>query len=452
MGITEQSQAVLLLTAWLGKPSPDEARPLAPGEWGRFALWLNENSLSPADLLRSHDVSANLQGWSDRTVDAERIRGLLERSAALGIALERWQRAGLWVMSRSDTDYPQRLKKRLRFDAPPVLFGCGNRQLLSSGGVAVVGSRDVGDADLAFTSELGRQVALQGYSVVSGGARGVDEAAMLGALACEGTVTGVLADNLLRASSSSRYRQNLMDGNLVLVSPFNPEAGFSAGNAMARNKYVYCLADAAVVIASAKGKGGTWTGAIENLKRNWVPLWVRAAGEHAGNAALLDQGAQSLPDRDPDVSALFAPTAAAGETAPASLFESPPAQLSVREPGPAKEATQAAVERVDPPPPDAEASHGEPLEAGPAQQPAEQPMPVASPLAGTSLYKCFLHKLAEETAISPLTVEQLQERLDLGKPQLNAWLKRAQAEGCVEKLARPVRYQIRTASQPALGL
>jgi hypothetical protein len=62
--------------------------------------------------------------------------------------------------------------------------------------------------------------------------------------------------------------------NLVLVSPFNPEAGFDVGNAMARNKYIYCLSDAAIVVATSKGSGGTWSGATENLKRNWAPLWV----------------------------------------------------------------------------------------------------------------------------------------------------------------------------------
>ena len=32
----------------------------------------------------------------------------------MGLALEKWQRAGLWVMTRSDADYPVRLKKRLK--------------------------------------------------------------------------------------------------------------------------------------------------------------------------------------------------------------------------------------------------------------------------------------------------------------------------------------------------
>ena len=131
---------------------------------------------------------------------------------------------------------------------------------------------------------------------MSGGARGIDEAAMQGALAHEGTGIGVLADSLLRAATSAKYRKALMANNLVLISPFNPEAGFDVGNAMSRNKYIYCLADAAVVVSSTKNKGGTWNGAIENLRQKWVPLWVKSSSESSsGNAELVRQGGRWLP-------------------------------------------------------------------------------------------------------------------------------------------------------------
>ena len=56
---------------------------------------------------------------------------------------------------------------------------------------------------------------------------------MLGALESQGTAVGVLADSLLRAATSAKYRRGLMGKNLVLVSPFSPEAQFNVGNAMA---------------------------------------------------------------------------------------------------------------------------------------------------------------------------------------------------------------------------
>ncbi|MCL4371009.1 MAG: DNA-protecting protein DprA [Chloroflexi bacterium] len=305
MTIGVQTQAILLMTVHFGKPAKEDPRPLSPAEWGRFALWLKERDISPGALL-TEDPAMLLTGWVDSRVTQERIRYLLGRAAGLGLALEKWQRAGLWLLTRSDADYPARLKMHLKTDSPSVIFGCGNRNLLDQGGIAVVGSRDANPDDLACTTLLGQTAAQQGLSVISGGARGVDETAMLAALECDGTAVGVLSDSLLRLATSAKYRKFLMANNLVLVSPFNPEAGFDVGNAMARNKYVYCLSDAAVVVSSTLGKGGTWNGAVEDLKHRWVPLWVKSRldGE-SGNAELVRKGARWLPEGELDMAALF---------------------------------------------------------------------------------------------------------------------------------------------------
>lgn len=431
MQMSEQSQAVLLLTAWLGKPGKGEVKPLAPREWGRFALWLKEQGRSPEDLLNTRDVPALLQGWSDRDIDAPRIQQLLERGAVMAIALEKWERAGLWAITRSDPNYPSRLKRLLKTDAPPVLFGSGNRKLLDRGGIAVVGSRDLGAEELAFTEKLGGQIAMDGKSVVSGGARGADETAMLGALAHEGTVVGILADNLLRASSSAKYRPALMDGNLVLISPFNPEASFNAGNAMARNKYIYCLADAAVVIKATKNEGGTWSGAIEALKKHWIPLWVKShADRTSGNAALVDQGARWLPDPVRDFNAIIDHIAPTNVPVVESLFDT---KSGVSESMPPS-APEPNIETTLP-----SDAHDSKIDERSEGKVTADPSP--TPGSDLDLYGYFLLKLEVITRDGPLTVDALQEKLGLVKAQLNEWLKLAVSEGRAEKSAKPVRYQ-----------
>jgi predicted Rossmann fold nucleotide-binding protein DprA/Smf involved in DNA uptake len=231
MNVSSQAQAVILLTVPFGKA---DAKPLSIREWGRFAAWLKDQELDPSQLLTGNPKSL-LLSWMDKAVTVDRIEGLLDRGGALGLALEKWQRAGLWIVTRSEGDYPERLKRRLRLDSPPVFFGCGNKALLNKGGIAIVGSRDADEEDLKFSTILARSAAHQGLSVVSGGARGVDENAMLSALENKGAAVGVMADDLLRAATSAKYRKHLLSGDLVLVSPFNPEAGFNVGNAMARN-------------------------------------------------------------------------------------------------------------------------------------------------------------------------------------------------------------------------
>jgi predicted Rossmann fold nucleotide-binding protein DprA/Smf involved in DNA uptake len=299
------------------------------------------------------------------------------------------------------------LKKHLQALSPPVLFGCGNRRLLDQGGLAVIGSRHATPEDLLFTSRLGSQAAAQGWSIISGGARGVDENAMIGALAQEGTVVGVLADGLLRAATSARFRPGLMNGNLVLISPFNPEAGFEVGNAMGRNKYIYCLADAAVVIAADREKGGTWSGAVENLKQGWIPLWVKAHADlQSGNAELVRRGARWLPE-------------ALGELAALRDREAPLVPEPVLD-----QVAESAPPRLS------------------REVPAEPaPTTVENALDRLSFYELFLRRLQTLAANAPATDEELLEQLDIGKPQLQAWLKRAITEGQVKKINKPVRYQ-----------
>ena len=293
-----QAQAVLLLTVSFGKTGNAAAKPLSKKEWAKFAVWLNRHDLQPSSLLKGR-LDVLLSRWEDHTITLSRLENLLGRGGALGLALEKWHRAGLWILTRSDSEYPGRLRKRLKAESPPVLFGCGNKRLLNQGGIAAVGSRNATEGDLTFTNNLGVAAAAQGHSIVSGGARGVDQAAMFAALQSEGTVVGVLANNLLRSVTSAEYRKHLKTNNLVLVSPFNPEAGFNVGNMMARNRYIYCLADAAVVVSSTANKGGTWHGAIEDLKAGWVPLWVKkSCTANSGNTELVCRGAKEWSPND----------------------------------------------------------------------------------------------------------------------------------------------------------
>ena len=296
MNPSSQAHAMMLLTVSLGKPGNADERPLSTREWSRLEAWLKERKLEPSDLLKG-DLNSMLSGWMDRSVTLSRLEHLVGRGGTLGLALERWRRAGVWVIERSEPEYPKRLTRRLRLGSSPILFGCGNRALLDRGGIAVVGSRAADREDIEFTEDLGKAAAQQGLSIVSGGARGVDERAMLGALGSEGTAVGVLADSLLRSGTSERFRKYLLSGDLVLATPFNPEAGFNVGNAMSRNRYIYGLADAAIVISSTPDKGGTWNGALEDLKAAWVPLWVkRTMNEKSGNPELVRRGARWLPD------------------------------------------------------------------------------------------------------------------------------------------------------------
>jgi len=297
MSLSPNAQAILLLTAPLivgrNQPSTDL---LTPGEYKRLARFLREEQRQPADLLSMNNQ--RVLGQSQRLIDSERLERLLARGFLLSQAIERWQARGIWVVSRADANYPKRWKTRLKEDAPPVLYGCGDLGILDTGGLAVVGSRHVDDALINYTEDIGHLTAAAHCTLVSGGARGIDQAAMGGALAAGGKAAGVLADSLERAVLNREHRSFLMDGKLVLVSTYDPGAGFNVGHAMQRNKLIYALADAALVVSSDHEKGGTWAGAIEQLEKlRLVPVYVRSNGENGrGLEALRRKGALPWPD------------------------------------------------------------------------------------------------------------------------------------------------------------
>jgi len=261
------TKAILLLTAPLiagsGGSSPDLLR---SAEYNRLARHLHAMQREPADLL-SQDAEKLYRTCQD-VVDEKRMQSLLGRGFLLSQVVEHWQTRAIWVLSRADAAYPRRIKTRLREGAPAVLYGCGDIKLLETGGLAVVGSRHV------------------------------DQAAMRGALEAGGKVSGVLADRLEKTAMNREHHNLLIDGQLVLISPYDPSAGFNVGHAMQRNKLIYALADVSLVVSSDSNKGGTWAGATEQLdKLRLVPLYVRSSGVPSkGLEALRSKGALPWPE------------------------------------------------------------------------------------------------------------------------------------------------------------
>lgn len=428
--ISSTTQAVLLLTSHFHEKGQTPFKPLTPTEWERFYRWLKQHSIRPERFLYDKPQEI-LKDWQDSSITINRIEGLMNRGSAQAFSVEKWERNGLWIITVFDEDYPCLFKQRLGTRSPAVLFGCGNQKLLNAKALAVVGSRKASNEDLAFSDLLGRQIAMNGYAVVSGGARGIDQQAMLGALRAEGTCIGVLADSLLRASSSAVYREALLSRDLVLISPFNPEAGFNVGHAMQRNKYIYCLSKSAIVVHSGKS-GGTWSGAFEALKFRWVPLWVKPSEDpEAGNSDLIKQGAKWLPKTVNEIDfSLFNQKSLHPSPVESNLFTS---EGSV----PKKETVNNVTPATTSMP-----TQEDGLVAISKDESIENINPInVQSTGGISFYEFFLEKVKNICGNSWRTKDELEKELDLCNTQLNAWLNQAVSEKKLKKKTRPVSYR-----------
>lgn len=289
-----ETEATLLLCGGFAPTRRDEpAEPLNVGEFNQVLTRLDHQGRSLPDILDSEVVDDLLNEHTLPTRIGERLELLMHRTTALEMAIQRWTSSGFWVLDRTDDRYPQRFHDHLAASAPPLLYGAGDWELLNRdfARVAVVGSRDIDDEAVSFASGIGESTARNHMITVSGGARGADRSAIDAALDAGGSVIAILPGALEQVATSRVYRSAVAEGQFLVVSPYHPRAKFTAGNAMGRNRLIYCLADVGIVVESAEGSGGTWSGATEVLENGWVPVGVRRNEPvSAGNRALIARG------------------------------------------------------------------------------------------------------------------------------------------------------------------
>ena len=293
MTLTDDAKTAVALTTRLGSP---ERPSLTPKMWHELERALRDAGYRPVDVFdKSVDLSS-VPGISKDTHD--RIRRLTSDAGSAMLEVDELSHRGIWTTTIFDYGYPHGLIDRLGHNAPPVIFGSGNIGLLSKPGIGIVGSRDVTDEGAEVAKALARKAVSLGMSVVSGGAKGVDQLDMIAAFSDRGTVVGVLADSLIGRIRQPETLQALDEGTVCLLTQQAPSSGFTPAAAMARNKIVYALSALTAVVASDEESGGTWSGAVEALRaeNGIVAVW-RGPGEGPGNEALEKAGA--LPIRAP---------------------------------------------------------------------------------------------------------------------------------------------------------
>lgn len=283
---SDDALATLLLCSRVVK---DDTEPLRAAEYWRLVDAIERPSLV---LDHDDDTLAGLFGSSELV---PRLRRLVNRATSIAFAIDDLEQSGILTITPHDTTYPSRLTDKLGAKAPPVLHVAGEASLLAADGLGVVGSRDVSPEGATVAREAATAAVDLGRVVVSGAARGVDQLAMNAAFEQGGKVVGVLADALSRAIRQPDTRRAIHEQRVVLCTPYAPSAPFSAGNAMGRNKLIYALAGWTLVVASDRGSGGTWSGAVEALKERSSSLAVwRGPGEGPGNEDLERRGAHPV--------------------------------------------------------------------------------------------------------------------------------------------------------------
>lgn len=256
----------LLLTSYLGD---SERKPLTLAQFR--TLTSRVRALEHKDISREicpEDMIA--LGYSRQM--AERIVNLLSQEELLDGYLRRSAKENCVPITRYDEAYPQAARQRLGLDAPGCLWAKGDMSLLGEPMVSLVGSRELQSKNEEFATVVGREVARQGYVLVSGNAKGADKTAQQACLEAGGKVISVVADQLSKQPAQE---------NVLYLSEDGFDLPFAPQRALSRNRIIHTLGYITLIAQCTLGTGGTWDGTCKNLKNNWSPVFCFDDGSPA---------------------------------------------------------------------------------------------------------------------------------------------------------------------------
>ncbi|MEH6589327.1 MAG: DNA-processing protein DprA [Halioglobus sp.] len=244
------------------------------GDWPALAI--------PSEIRRAAAVmqKGRFREFAGRSIDAQ---------------IDVLQRFDAEVLSLSDADYPALL--RTIYDPPPILYLRGDRNLLQSTQLAVVGSRKASSTGLRAAVDFSRALTLSGVQVSSGLALGIDQAAHRGALDAGGNTVAVMAtgiDRIYPARHCAIANEILCAG--CLVTEFPPGTAPLPQNFPRRNRILSGLSLGVLVIEAALRSGSLITArtAMEQGREVFALPWSISHPAGRGCLSLLRDGVKMV--------------------------------------------------------------------------------------------------------------------------------------------------------------
>ena len=314
---THDDRVVAAALASLPGIGPQRLRTLVRG-LGVLPAWRAVRGEAPAP---DHIAAMLRQDGLDRALRRVATAQLLDQTAA---ALHD---GNIRVLLATDAEYPASM--RGDFAAPAVLFAKGDVSAFANRRVGIIGTRAASAAGRHFARRLGRELAHNGVSVVSGLARGIDAAAHRGVIdACDATssvasngkshLAGPIAPNIESSIAApiaapiavvasgldviyprehARLWQQVAERG-VIVSESPPGCAPDAFRFPLRNRML-AMASELLVVVESRATGGSMITVDEAAKRGITVLAVPGSPHSdtsAGTNALIAQGATSVCD------------------------------------------------------------------------------------------------------------------------------------------------------------
>jgi len=239
------------------------------------------------------EISSVVGNSLAQVIDQQRKKIDLDRQLRL---IEKYQ---IRIITQDDPSYPVNLRNI--FDPPLVLFLRGNILSRDNLSIAIVGTRMATIYGMNMARKISGQLGQRGFTIISGGARGIDTAAHQAALGINTRTIAVLgcgADVVYPTENNRLFEQIIKRG--ALVSEFPMGTPPLRQNFPRRNRIISGLSVGVVVIEAPIRSGAliTASSALEQGREVFCVPGQADSFTTKGSHQLLKQGARLVEDID----------------------------------------------------------------------------------------------------------------------------------------------------------
>ena len=298
MGLTKEQ--ILTLTFLKG---------IGPKKILSIGTTINDRELHVDSYEGLHEV---MKGMKDKKIQNVSLDDLNAAYRDARKTIEYSESKGIGLLGYYDEEFPQNLRNTIneegKLDPPLLLWYRGDLSILSTTGLAVIGTREPTKVGAAGGEYLAGEFAKRGLNIISGLAIGCDTCGHKGALKVGGKTTAILANGLDHDSIYPEENQDLaeeiVNSGGLLLSEYRIGTTVNRYNLVARDRLQAGLASATLVIQTGV-KGGTMHAANATLMAN-KDLFVmqfkdEVTNNHEkclGNAYLIKKGAKYIKGSD----------------------------------------------------------------------------------------------------------------------------------------------------------